>query len=140
MLKAFTSQAHGPENTNPYPAIYSRRKWRCSTPSITAFNRAAIVKGTATNNRFVQLLLLINTQNHPLPVTSSGDGLAAEIAEADGEQQGVEKDKADDDGHQGEMRKLRNHRCAKTFAGVDERVYEHGFLQDGEFFESAPGI
>src|SRR5437016_7200298 len=140
MLRAFTSQAHGPENTNPYLAIYSRRKWRCSTPSITAFNRAAIAKGTATNNRFVQLLLVINTQNHPLPVASSTDGLAVKVAQARCEQQGVEKDEADDYGEQREMRKLGNHRGAQAFAGVDERIYEHGFLQNREFFERAPGI
>src|SRR6266404_257206 len=71
---------------------------------------------------------------------SSADGLPVEIAEADGEQQGVEKDKADDHGHQREMRELGNHRGAKAFAGVNEGVHEHGFLQDGEFVERAPGI
>ena len=64
---------------------------------------------------------------------SSADGLPVEIAEADGEQQGVEKDKADDHGHQREMRELGNHRGAKAFAGVNEGIYEDGFLQDGEF-------
>src|SRR6266436_5223687 len=63
---------------------------------------------------------------------NSADRFAVEIAEADGEQQGVEKYKTDDDGHQREMRELGNHRGAKAFAGVDEGVHEHGFLQDGE--------
>src|SRR5439155_19371640 len=73
-------------------------------------------------------------------VESSGDGLAVEVAKAGDEQQGVEKYQADDDREQGEMRKLGNHRGAKSFAGVDERIYEHGFLQDGKFFERTPGI
>src|SRR5712692_1633584 len=140
MLKAFTSQAHGPENTNPYLAIYSRRRWRCSTPSITAFNRAAIAKGTATNNRFVQLLLVINTQNHPLPVTGSADGLTVKAAEAGGEQQSVEEYQPDDHREQGEMRKLGNHGSAKTLAGVDKRIDKHGFLEDREFLQGAPRI
>src|SRR5437660_11509787 len=63
-----------------------------------------------------------------------------EVAKARGEQQGVEKYQADDDCEQGEMRKLGNHGGAKAFAGVDERIYEHGFLQNREFFERTPGI
>src|SRR5437899_8910415 len=38
------------------------------------------------------------------------------------------------------MRKLRNHGSTETFAGVNEGIYEHGPLQDGEFIERAPGI
>src|SRR5258708_13654030 len=71
---------------------------------------------------------------------SSADGLAVKAAKASGKQQSVEKYQADDDGSQGEMGKLGNHRGAKAFAGVYERIYEHGFLQDGEFFQRAPGI
>src|SRR5258708_39279965 len=44
--------------------------WRCTTPTITAFNKAATAKGTATNNRFIQLLFVINPQHHRLPKTS----------------------------------------------------------------------
>src|SRR2546423_1735179 len=63
-----------------------------------------------------------------------------EVAKAGDEQQGVEKYQADDDREQGEMPKLGNHRGAQAFAGVNERIYEHGFLQNREFFERAPGI
>src|SRR2546423_6012672 len=63
-----------------------------------------------------------------------------EVAKAGDEQQGVEKYQADDHRKQGKMRKLGNHRGAKAFTGVNERIYEHGFLQDGEFFERTPGI
>src|SRR6266566_4242337 len=38
------------------------------------------------------------------------------------------------------MRILGNHGSAKTFTGVDEGIYEHGFLQNGELFERAPGV
>src|SRR5713226_1254659 len=72
--------------------------------------------------------------------TRSADGLAVEAAKSGGEQQHVEEYQPNDDREQGEMRKLGNHSSAKTFAGVNERIYEHGFLQDGEFFERAPGI
>src|SRR5260370_32260748 len=71
---------------------------------------------------------------------SSGDGFAVEVAKAGEEQQGVEQYQPDDYGNQGEMRKLGNHRCAKTFAGVNEGIDEHGFLQDGKLFESTPRI
>ncbi len=73
-------------------------------------------------------------------LTSSGDGLAVEVAKAGEEQQRVEKYESDEHGHQGKMRELGNHRSAKTFAGVDEGIYEHGFLENGEFVERAPGI
>src|SRR5437660_276916 len=63
-----------------------------------------------------------------------------EVAKAGDEQQGVEKYQADDDREQGEMPKLGNHRGAQAFAGVNERIYEHGFLQNRKFFERAPGI
>src|SRR6266851_4089154 len=73
-------------------------------------------------------------------LTRLGDGFSAEIAEAGGEEQSVKKYQAGEDSVQGQMRELGNHRCAQTFAGVNERIYEHGFLQDGEFFERAPRI
>src|SRR5260370_16922920 len=73
-------------------------------------------------------------------LTSSGDGLAVEVAKAGEEQQRVEKYESDEHGHQGKMRELGNHRSAKTFAGVDEGIYEHGFLENGEFVERAPAI
>src|SRR6266852_7000995 len=71
---------------------------------------------------------------------SSTDGFAVEIAEADGEEQHVEEHQPEDYRHQGQMRELGNHRGAKAFAGVNEGIYEDGFLQDGEFVERAPGI
>src|SRR5205807_5018123 len=70
----------------------------------------------------------------------SGDGFAVEVAKSREEQQGVEKYQANDYREQREMRKLGNHRGAKAFAGVHERIYEHGFLQEGKFLERAPGI
>src|SRR5260370_16155007 len=71
---------------------------------------------------------------------SSADGLAVKAAKASGKQQSVEKYQADDDGSQGKMWKLGNHRGAKAFAGVDKGIHEHCFLEDGEFFQRAPGI
>src|SRR6266852_5248045 len=47
---------------------------------------------------------------------------------------------ADDHSRHGEMRKLGNHCSAKALAGVDEGIYEHSFLEDGEFVQRAPGI
>src|SRR5712692_5997233 len=73
-------------------------------------------------------------------LTSSTDGLAVKAAEAGGEQQSVEEYQADDHGEQGEMRKLRDHCRSQTFAGVDKRIYEHGFLEDREFLQGAPRI
>src|SRR6266853_6980270 len=70
MSATFTSQTQGPENTNPYLAIWPRCKWRCSTPIIRTFNSAAIAKGAAIKNRFVQLLFAVNTGSHRLPETS----------------------------------------------------------------------
>ena len=63
-----------------------------------------------------------------------------EAAEANREQQHVEENQSGEDGREGEMRKLRDHGAAKTFAGVNERIYEHGFLEDRKFFERAPRI
>src|SRR5260370_10937595 len=72
--------------------------------------------------------------------TSSADGLAVEAAKASGKQQRVEEYQPNDHGEQGEMRKLGNHGSAETFAGVNERIDEHGLLQDRELVQRAPGI
>ncbi len=63
-----------------------------------------------------------------------------ELIEAEGEERNVEENQSPEDSRKWQMRKLRHHGAAETFARVNQGIHQDGLLKDGEFFERAPGI
>jgi len=67
-------------------------------------------------------------------------GFTAKLPQAEGQQQPVKSRQNNQNGRQRKVRELWHERSSQAFAGVDQRIDQHSFLQDGKFVQRAPRV